>query len=212
MKKKIFILMFALVVLTGCSNIDKLAYDDIVSLTINSNEKIYNTYRKGYKFYLPKGLVISEKSDYNEYIRGVRENYYLYVDILGHLNKREFTYEENSTSFYSKQIGNEEKKGYIEINLINSKYLVEIVYNYAKIEVMVEKDDLNTSITNAMIILASINYNDAILENESSTVLNYHEKTIDIFKTHGKEKSNFLEYVEYDEYEEKEIPDYDVIK
>lgn len=36
------------------------------------------------------------------------------------------------------------KFGYVEVNLLkNDKYLVEIMYNYAKIEVIVDKSNLN---------------------------------------------------------------------
>ena len=207
--KKIFIVILTMFLLTGCVNINDASYIDIITSSINSKEKIYNTYRKGYKFYLPKGMYVTQNNSFNEIIKSKSETYYLYVDVLSYINKRENTYEENTNSFYSKKFSND---GYIEINDVNSKYLVEIVYNYAKIEVMVEKQNLRSSIANSIIVLSSIMYNDTMLLSGEMSVLNYKEENIDIFKAHGKDNSNFLEYVEYDDFDESAIPDYDLIK
>lgn len=207
--KRILLIVIAILLLTGCVNINETSYADIINNVINSQEKIFNTYRKGYKFYLPKGMYVRDNNNFNEIIKAKDDTYYLYVDILSYINKRENTYVENNEAFYSKKFSNQ---GYIEINLINSKYLVEIVYNYAKIEVMVEESNLRMAITNSIIILSSVEYNDTILLSSGSSILNYKEEKIDIFKTHGKDKSNFLEYVEYDDFDETTIPDYDLIK
>ena len=94
------------------------------------------------------------------------------------------------------------------------KYLVEIIYNYAKIEVKVEKHDLNEAINNSIIILSTIKYDDDVINNvigENKT--NNKEETLNLFDTTKKDE-NFLDVVEeYDMYEEDEsdIPDYDVI-
>ena len=140
--------------------------------------------------------------------------YYLYIDIISYLNKKESPYVINEKSLYSDSISHQNKSGYIEINEQKEKYLVEIMYNYAKIEVMVDEKDLKKSVSNAIIILSSIKYNDGILENlTKENVLSYSEENVDIFSTNGKEKSNFLEYVEtYDADDENSVPDYDLIK
>jgi len=213
MMKKRFLLIIAMLLLTGCINIKNSNYDEIINETISSNVSIYNTYRNGYKFYLPKGLYVDNSVEYNEIIRNGRENYYLYIDLISYLNKKENTYEENTTSIYSNRFVSGERSGYIEINQKNDKYLVEIMYNYAKIEVMVEEENLKDSVSNAIIILSSINYNDKMLKNlNHENVLNYNEETIDIFKTNGRDNSNFLKYVEeYDTSSETAVPDYDLI-
>ena len=195
--------------LTGCVNINDASYSNIINEAVSSHEKIYNTYRKGYKFYLPKGMYVSDNNNYNEIIKSKDEIYYLYVDVLSYINKRENTYVENHSAYYSLKFSND---GYIEINAVDSKYLVEIVYNYAKIEVMVDETALRSAIANAIIILSSIEYNDTLLASSDASVLNYKEEKVDIFKAHGKDNSNFLEYVEYDEFDESSIPDYDLIK
>ena len=105
------------------------------------------------------------------------------------------------------------KSGYVEVNVKNDKYLIEIMYNYAKIEVIVNSNDIASAITNSLIILTSVNYNDDIIDNLlEEDVLNYSEETFNIFETNSND-SNFLKVVEeYDNYNEDEVPDYDLIK
>lgn len=211
--KNILIMLIALLMLSGCVNVEDESFTTIINESVNSTKKITNTYRRGYKFYLPKGLYITDNTEYNEVIKSKTNTYYLYVDVIGYLNKNENTYKENKNAFYSKLISANNKDGYIEINTKNDKYLVEIVYNYAKIEVMVTEDMMHKVVSDAIVILSSIEYNDNVLASTRDTVLDYNEKDIDIFKTHGKEKSNFLQYVEYDEYDDTDVvPDYDIIK
>ena len=77
---------------------------------------------------------------------------------------------------------------------------------------MVDEYALRMAVANSIVILSSIKYNDVLLASGDASVLNYKEENIDIFKAHGKDHSNFLEYVEYDEFDESSIPDYDLIK
>lgn len=197
----------------GCVNIRKTSYENIINEAINSPVKIYNTYRKGYKFYLPHGLSIKDSKEYNEIISSNKYNYYLYIDIVSYLNKKENNYKENGKSVYSTNIINGNKSGYLEINDKNGKYLVEIMYDYAKIEVMVDEDDLNEAVANSIIVLSSLHYNDNILNLNKEDILGYNDENIDIFNSKsGSDKSNFLEYVEEYDPTEEEIPDYDLIK
>lgn len=212
--KRVLILILMLITLTGCVNIEDENFTNIINESVKSNKSITNTYRKGYKFYLPKGLYVIDNTEYNEIIKSTTNTYYLYVDVVSYLNKTENTYQIDKNVFYSNVINYNDKSGYIEINNVNDKYLVEIVYNYAKIEVMVTSDNLHKSVSDAIVILSSIEYNDNILKSTRNTVLDYNEKTLDIFKTNGKEKSNFLQYVEDDESKDDDyqVPDYDIIK
>lgn len=211
MKRTILIILLV-ILLTGCVNIKKSDYENIVEETLNTKVKIYNTYRNGYKMYIPHGLYIDKSTEYNEIIKGPDENYYLYIDVISYLNKKENDYAENSDSVYSKLINDKDNTGYIEINQKNDKYLVEIMYNYAKIEVMVDENRLKNAVSNSMIILSSIYYNDRMLKNLSDdNVLNFNEETIDIFSTKGRENSNFLEYKEEYDGDYKSVPDYDLI-
>ena len=211
---KILSIVMLILLVSGCVNIRKSSYENIIENAINSNTKIYNTYRKGYKFYLPHGLSIANSKEYNEIISSNKYKYYLYIDIVSYLNKKDNNYKENGDSAYSLYINNGSKTGYLEINDKNGKYLVEIMYDYAKIEVMVDKDDLNEVVANSIVILSSLHYNDNILKNlERDNILRYNDENIDIFNSKsGKEKSDFLEYVEEYDPTEEEIPDYDLIK
>lgn len=213
MKKKI-ILILALTILTGCVNVENSSYDQIVEQIVKSDTKISNTYRKGYKFYLPKGLYIYNSKDYNETIKSESETFFLYIDLISYLNKTPLEYE-NEENVYFKTIDEENAKGYIQIkNAQKDKYLVEIAYNCAKIEVIVEKTRSKKAVSEAMIILSSIQYNDTFLTNLSDdSLLNYKEEIVDIFdKGNNGDTSNVLEWKdEYDGYDDN-IPDWDHIQ
>ena len=213
---KICILLIMILAITRCVNIKKTKYEIIINETINSRAKIYNTYRNGYKLYLPHGLYVDDSNEYNEIIRSNKYKYYLYIDVTSYLNKKNNSYSINNNANYSILINSGDKNGYLEINEKKGKYLVEIMYNYAKIEVMVDEEDLNEAVTNAMVVLTSVQYNDSVLKNLAiETTLNYKDENVDIFKSKsngGSEKSNFLEYVEEYDPTEDELPDYDLIK
>ena len=111
----------------------------------------------------------------------IQENKYI---IEGH-HLVEEAYKASSNSFISKKITFGNKKGYLEINeQENSKYLIEIMYNYAKIEVMVDEYDINKAVTYAVSILSSITYNDSVISNlMGEDVLNFTEEEFNIFET-----------------------------
>jgi len=85
------------------------------------------------------------------------------------------------------------------------------MYNYAKIEVIVESTDLNEIINNSITILSTIKYNKDIITNlMEEDLLNYKDESLNLFDKVTKE-DNFIKYEEqYADYEE-EIPDYDII-
>ena len=72
------------------------------------------------------------------------------------------------------------------------------MYNYAKIETLVSKEDLSTTIINACYILSSIDFNDKVIETLiGDNVLDYKETIYDIFGPH-KDADDYLNYS--DEY------------
>lgn len=209
MKKVLAILMF-LFILTGCTKVNDLSYDDIVK-TIGNKTLRENVYRTGYKYYLPRGMKVENATLFNEVITSNNGVYYLYIDAVSYYNKVQKEYKVKDV-YYSKNINYQDKFGYVEINLLkNDKYLIEIMYNYAKIEVIVEKSDINISLLNAINILKSINLNDAIITNLlGSDVLNFAEEEFNIFNT----TSSDSEYIKKDDTyqeEEQELPDTDLI-
>ena len=198
--------------LVGCTNVNDLTYDEIVQNFATRSSRT-NTYRTGYKYYLPRGMQVNDSTLFNEILEDGRYTYYLYVDAVSYLNDIQYEYETNTESLYSTGIRNDDKFGYVEINLQeNDKYLVEIMYNYAKIEVIVDEGDINKAMLSAISILKSIVYNDSVIANLlEDNVLNFAEEEFDIFNN----DSNDDDYIEIgtDDFQpiEEEIPDTDLI-
>ena len=190
--KKIIIMIGLLVLLTGCTNINKLSYEEIMNnISVNSSKR--NIYRTGYSYYLPRGMQVADSTLYNEIIEDANNRYYLYVDVVSYDKKIEKEYQVNSNAIYSSKISFEDKFGYVEINLLkNDKYLVEIMYNYAKIEVIVDKNNCKEAMLSIINILKSVEYNDSIIANlMGDDILNFSEEEFNIFNTKGSE-SNYL--------------------
>ena len=202
--KKI-ILILAVIILTGCTSIDNISYDEIISEIVSSKYEIYNENRSGYKYYTPSNISSNDTIDYNEILEDDSYRYYFYVDVVSYYNRVIESYEVDNNAFYSKAINYQDKFGYIEINEVsNNKYLLEIMYNYAKIEVIVDKYDLPKAISNSLIILSSVKYNSEILETiVGENILTSKEIEFNIFET-KKTESNFLEVEANNIYVEEE--------
>ncbi|MDD5836345.1 MAG: membrane lipoprotein lipid attachment site-containing protein [bacterium] len=212
--KKFLIILGMLVVLSGCTKIEDKNYDEIINTVITSKYEIQNTYRTGYKYYAPTNIGIINKLDYNETLADEFFTYYFYIDVVSYYNRVIENYEENSNAVYSKTINYEDKYGYIEINKWrNDKYLLEIMYNYAKIEVIVNEAGIKNAIATAMVVLTSVKYNNNVLDNIiGENVLTSKEIDFNIFET-KKSESNFLQVSENDIYEgEDTIKDPDLVK
>jgi len=211
MKKLITILLFV-ILLTGCQNVNKSSADKIISNAVDSKKDYTNVVRVGYKYYKPSLMSIIESTEYNEVLRSNDKLYYLYIDVIGYYNKVKYNYVENELAYYSKSFSRDNKEGYIEINeLKDNQYLIEIVYNYAKIEVMVDKASINEAIAYASSIISSIKYNDVVINKKlGTTFVNSYEETIDLFKK-KKNDSTTLKIVESDHYDKDVIPDMDLV-
>lgn len=213
--KKVFLFLFFMLSLSGCTSVSQESLDHILATGMTSNINITNVYRTGYKYYLPKGMKNITSHDYNEVIHSDRYAYYLYVDVVSYFNKVREEYQENKDMYYSKALYKGNYFGYLQIkSLEDDKYFVEIMYNYAKIEVIVTEKDIKESVAYAMAILESVTYNDTVLGSlMGDNVLSSNELEFNIFDT-AKTESNYLEIVEqYDQYKDNEdVPDMDFIK
>lgn len=210
--KKFVLLSTILILLTGCSFV-KLSDDDIeknISVIMSEKVSLHNVNYDGYKYYLPKGINFVSKDDFNAILKDSHNNkYYLYVDVIGYYNKIKNSYEENYDLYLSKKIKYNGKNGYIQVEEINSKYFIQYVFNYVKIEAYVSKDDLNDVIINLSYILRSVKYNDKVLESlVGDNVLDYKEVEYNLFKADSS-KESFLDVVEREETDKykKDIED-----
>ncbi len=211
MKKKIMLLTLLVILACGCQSIEHSKYEEIVEMASSNQMNAKNTYRSGYKYYLPKGIRIINRRGSNEILSEGANIYYLYVDYVSYYNQIKEPFQENKSVVYSKALQNKDKFGYIEIkNTSNNQYFIEIMYNYAKIEVIVDKKETEKTIAYSMSILSSISYQDNALKNlMGEDVLSTSEIEHNIFET-AKTESDYLQIVEeYGVYEEEEIdPDF----
>ena len=203
--KKIIIIIFCILFITGCTNINNLSFDEIIE-SFSANVQVANIYRTGYKYNLPDGFSVMDSSEFNEVLKDEYNTYYLYVDIVSYYNKTNWKYEKNKKAIYSTPISYNHKNGYVEINLVeNEKYLVEIMYNYAKIEVIVDKDNCNKAMLSSISILRSVIYNDDIVSNIlGDNILSFSEEEFDIFRTHGNDDDyiQIEDEIENEDYQE----------
>ena len=119
-------------------------------------------------------------------------------------NKKDFEYTEKKDVYYSKFINQNNKKGYLEITKMDDKYyLIEFMYNYAKIEALVTKENINEVVLNSSYILSTIKYNDNVIKLilDEDYFVNKEER-YDIFKSTSTSNSFELEYNEIIDDEE----------
>lgn len=151
--------------MTGCTvvRIDTNDIDNIVSVVLSKDNKLYNRIGKGYKYYIPRGVSYIDTNDLNDRLYSNGNYYYLYIDAISYYYKTKVEYKENSKAYYSKKIDGQ-KEGYLEIKEIDNQYKMEFFYNYAKIEAMVNKDDLKGAVLNASYILSTVKFNDNVIK------------------------------------------------
>lgn len=207
MKKTILILLVVLLT-CGCVKVNDASIDDLVSTTISSKYNLYNHVNSGYKYYLPRSLKSTITNEYNEVIKSKYYDYYLYVDLVGYYNKKHTDYVENKSIYYSKILNSQDKIGVINVTNKDTEYLVQIMYNYAKMEVKCEYKDLNEVITNSLVILSSIQYVDDVVfsllnENDFTSA----EEQVNIFKDNSGEVNTLEDFD--DTYTGNEEDDYD---
>ena len=214
MKKYIWI--FLLLLLTGCSitRVYDDSFDSIIDSILYKNNSLANTYFEGYKFYLPRGSRVDEKKEYNLEITNHSNVYYLYVDTIAYYYKTKDNHTIDENIFFSKNLSNNGINGYIDITEIDNKYFVEFMYNYAKVESLVDKNNLSNAFLDICYILSTINFNDsAISYRLKNRRFETKSEEFSIFKS-KKEDDNFLKYVEeYDKYDnQSQKKDQDIIE
>ena len=205
--KKIIIPLLMIIALTGCSKINNKTtnYADVINDIIGYENKKVNTSSYGYNYYLPIGVNVVYDGKLNKEFKVKNNKLMLYVDVVSYFYKNALNYEfDSSNSYYYSKLNN----GYILINEENNTYYLKIIYNYAKIESYVKKEDLVDVISYSTIILNSISYNDNLISNIIEKGENYNnEITYEIDKPNNS-GSKFREYLqEYVQESQEETND-----
>lgn len=199
MKKKV-LLGLILILLTGCTivRIDTKSIDNITSVILSKKNTLYNRIGRGYKYYVPRGVTYIDSSGSNDKLYSNGVYYYLYLDEINYYYKKTIKYEKDSTKYYSKKISGKNGKGYLEITKKgDDHYLIEFVYNYAKIEALVPKNQINETVLNSSYILSTIKYNPNIVKlSLNENFLKNKEETYEKFTQKTKDENSFLKYEE----------------
>jgi len=219
--RRIVVLFFSILLLTGCAgiNVEKVNTQDLINNVLEKNITLYNNIFEGYKLYVPRGLKVIDKNKYNAEILYNDNIFYLYVDIVSYHYKVKKDFVKSNSNILSSVLRINDKVGYIDITEIDNRYFVEFMYNYAKIESFVNKDELNGAVLNMAYMLSSIQFNDKVIDTLiGENALDYKEENFDIFES-KKENSKFLEYIEKysnSDYEEEnkdqDILDYETLE
>lgn len=202
-------MLLSVILFTGCTvvRIDTTNIDTIVEVVLSKDNHLYNRVGKGYKYYVPRGVTYIDTTELNDKLYSNGNYYYLYIDAVSYYHKVDVSYEENDALYYSKEIDIQGKQGYLEIQeQENGMYVIEFVYNYAKIEAMVSEEDINEVVLNASYILSTVQFNNDVIKlmlNE--TYFTNKEETYDIFedKEDRTSSSNLVEYEDETVEEEK---------
>ena len=194
-------LLFIILMVTGCTivRIDTSSIDTIVNVVLSKDNTLYNQVGKGYKYYIPRGVNYIDTVDFNEKLYSNGNYYYLYIDAVSYYNKKDPVYTYDSRLYYSREFVINDKTGYLEIEKTkDDKYLVNFVYNYARIQALVNEEDLNDVILNSSYMLSTVKFNNEVIKlmldeeyftNKEESYTLFDKKT---------ENNNFLEYIEDD--------------
>ena len=197
--KKIILLGIITLILTGCTvvRIDTTSIDNIVSVVLSKENTLYNRVGRGYKYYVPRGVTYIDSSGTNDKLYSNGVYYYLYLDEISYYYKKSINFKPDNNKYYSKKIENGDNIGYLEITKLDDLYLIEFVYNYARIEALVPKTDINDTVLNSSYILSTIKYNSNIIKlSLEDDFLKNKEEEYDVFSKKNQNDNNFLQYKE----------------
>ena len=197
--KKILLLGLAALILTGCTivRIDTTSIDNILNVVLSKENTLYNRVGRGYKYYVPRGVTYIDSSGSNDKLYSNGVYYYLYLDEIGYYYKKSINYKVDNSKYYSRKINNKGNLGYLEITKQDDLYLIEFVYNYARIEALVPEDDINDTVLNCSYILSTIKYNSNIVKlSLEDDFLKNKEEEYNVFSSKNNDDDSFLRYEE----------------
>ena len=206
MKKLWITLLISIFFISGCTitRVSNESVNSIFETVLYVDNNLVNTHMDGYSFYLPKGVTIVDKSEYNLKIKDNKKYYYLYIDTIAYHYKVENSFVEKHDHFFSQKINFNGKIGYIDIVDKDDYYFLSVMFNYAKVESFIPKEDFDSALMNICSILSSIKYNDSVISGYANSNKNItQEERFNIFDSNI-ENDNFLKYEnEYGTYKEK---------
>lgn len=198
MKKKVILFLIVLLQV-GCTivRIDTKSIDNITNVVLSKNNKLYNRIGRGYKYYVPRGVTYIDSSGSNDKLYSNGVYYYLYLDEVDYYYKETVKYKEKNNTYFSKKLNNKGKTGYLEITKKGELYLIEFVYNYAKIEALVPQSQINETVLNSSYILSTIKYNKNVIKlSLKDYLLKEKEETYEEFTKKNQDEESFLKYEE----------------
>lgn len=202
-KKIILIIMSFLLIGCTSNNINKLTLEEIIDSSLENENSYVNINNKGYKYNLPDEFIVYEDNDYVQTLMSKNNFYFLNIDVVSYYYKNNMIQERNLKDYEYYEFGNDDKSGYMRITRNDSKFLVELCYNYAIIEVEVEESELRYAVSRGISILNSIEYNDLVIGNyiEDNDIENS-ETVYNIPEPENKDDNeNVLEFIEEFEVE-----------
>lgn len=200
MKKIGFLIL--MILLTGCTivRIDTSSVDTIVDVILSKNNDLYNRVGRGYKYYIPRGVTYIDTNETNDKLYSKGNYYYLYVDTISYYQKIELEYDKIDEAYYYRKLSKKEGfkyDGYLKITEKENLYLIEFLYNYAKIETIVPKKDINDAVLNSAYILSTIQFNDEVIELMiDKEELENREEKYEVFKNKKDEEDSELQFSE----------------
>lgn len=196
--KKFTLLIAILLFVTGCTmvRVDTSNIDNIVNVVLSKENRLYNHIGKGYKYYIPRGVTYIDTIEFNDKLYSDGNYYYLYIDAISYYYQKEINHTKSNDSYYYKDININGKNGYIDIKQVDDKFLIDFMYNYAHVESLVKKENINEVILNSSYILSTVKFNNNVIRimlNED--YFKYKEEKFQLFENDEKNE-NFLEYSE----------------
>ncbi len=196
--RKIVLCLLILILITGCTvvRIDTSNIDTIVDVVLSKNNTLYNRVGRGYKYYVPRGVTYIDTAELNEKLYSKGNYYYLYVDTISFYEQIDVEYTPHQDVYYSRKFSKDngfKYDGYLEIKEQDDLYYITFVYNYARIESVVSKRDINDVVLNSAYILSTIQFNSDVIELMiDSDKLDNREERYEVFKNNKDDSSSTL--------------------
>lgn len=202
MRKYLF--LFSVFLLFGCTKLEKDNYDYQryvnAIFTTNNKNNFVNATSTGFKYYLPRGVILKQDIDNNIILSVENTNIYFFVDVINYYYNKKFSVIDASKYDYYKDISDD---GYLIVDENNGKYLINIAYNNSIIEFYTTKNKISKLLTLSSIILRSIQFNDEIIEKKIiEDYISNSDKVYEISEL-KKTDSKFSQYL--NSYEEENI-------